>query len=318
MLKNLIKSSTLSLVLIGLLIICSGGCEQRPAIKVINLERVEAPKEEEVFPEEKHIRIAIGGMITPREGFGYYKQLLDYIGEKLQRPVEFVDRGDYAEINKLIATGDVDLAFVCGGPYVEGHDKFGMQLLVAPQSHAGTVYYSYIIVSIDSPINSFEGLRGKSFAFTDPLSNSGKLVPMYMLAKMGETPDSYFKSHIYTHKHDKSIMAVAQKIVDAAAVDSLIWEYVNQANPELTAKTKIIAKSPPYGIPPVVVRPGLDPEFKRQLREIFLDIHKDARGREILDKMQIDKFVIIDDAAYNSIREMQSFVAGQKKKKQEE
>lgn len=318
MLKNLIKSLTLSLVLIGLLIICSGGCEQRPAIKVINLERVEAPKEEEVFPEEKHIRIAIGGMITPREGFGYYKQLLDYIGEKLQRPVEFVDRGDYAEINKLIATGDVDLAFVCGGPYVEGHDKFGMQLLVAPQSHAGTVYYSYIIVSIDSPINSFEGLRGKSFAFTDPLSNSGKLVPMYMLAKMGETPDSYFKSYIYTHKHDKSIMAVAQKIVDAAAVDSLIWEYVNQVNPELTAKTKIVAKSPPYGIPPVVVRPGLDPEFKRQLREIFLDIHKDARGREILDKMQIDKFVIIDDAAYNSIREMQSFVAMQKKKKQEE
>lgn len=318
MLRNPVKSLTLSLVLIGLLIIGLCGCEQKPAIKVINLERTEAPREEEVSPEEKHIRIAIGGMITPKEGFGYYKQLLDYIGEKLQRPVEFVDRQDYAEINKLIATGDVDLAFVCGGPYVEGHDKFGMQLLVAPQSHAGTVYYSYIIVPIDSPINSFEGLRGKSFAFTDPLSNSGKLVPMYMLAKMGETPDSYFKSYTYTHKHDKSIMAVAQKIVDAAAVDSLIWEYVNQANPELTAKTKIIAKSPPYGIPPVVVRPGLDPEFKKQLREIFLDIHKDARGREILDKMQIDKFVIIDDAAYNSIREMQSFVAGQKKKKQKE
>jgi phosphonate transport system substrate-binding protein len=41
---------------------------------------------------EKPIRIAVGGMITPREGFVYYRGYLDYIGKKLGRQVEFIDR----------------------------------------------------------------------------------------------------------------------------------------------------------------------------------------------------------------------------------
>jgi phosphonate transport system substrate-binding protein len=234
------------------------GCSEIENTKEINFS---TPEDKNVIlqqPEEKHLHIAVGGMITPRAGFAYYKKLLDYIGKQLNKTVEFVDKEDYAMINKMMEEGSIDVAFVCGGPYVDGRKEFGMELLAAPHAYGGTLYYSYIIAPGDSPVKNFEELRGKAFAFTDPLSNTGKLVPTYMLAKMDETPDSFFKSYDYTYAHDKSIKAVATGLVDGAAVDSLIWEYANQTNPEHTSKTKIIKRSPPYGIPPVVVRAGLD------------------------------------------------------------
>lgn len=283
-------------------------CGRSDEPRKVSLEKIEAMTGKAAEGHAGQIRIAVGGMITPKEGFGYYKQFLDYIAEKLGRNVEFVDRESYAEINALVRSGKVDVAFVCGGPYVDGHAAFGMELLVAPQAYNGTVYYSYIIVSADSPVKSFQDLRGKSFAFTDPLSNSGKLAPTYMLARAGQSPKSFFSRVVYTRSHDKSIKAVAEKLVDGAAVDSLIWEYDNLKSPAFTKKTKIIEKSPPYGIPPVVVRPGMDSQLKERLRAVFLNAHKDAKGREILRQMMIDKFVLLDDRAYDSIREMKSFM----------
>jgi phosphonate transport system substrate-binding protein len=288
-------------------------CNKAENTKEIDLSMTEDVKMTSQQSKGKTVRIAVGGMITPREGFAYYKKLLDYIEEKLGKKIEFVDREDYAEINKLLEKGAIDVAFVCGGPYVDGHKEFGMELLVAPHAYGGTVYYSYIIAHRDSPIDNFEALRGKTFGFTDPLSNTGKLVPTYILAKMDETPDSFFNGYDYTYAHDKSIKAVATGIVDGAAVDSLIWEYANRANPEYTSKTKIIKKSPPYGIPPVVIRPGLDPNFKESLRKIFLNVHNDKEGKEILQGMMIEKFVLLQDSAYDSIREMKQWIADQKR-----
>lgn len=289
------------------------GCKKQEPPRKVSLAKRGDEKGREAFTADgKPIRIAVGGMITPKEGFRYYRAFLDYIEEKLGRDVEFVDREDYAEINKLVETGDVDVAFVCGGPYVDGRRKFGMELLAAPQAHGDTVYHSYIIVPNNSPVHDFKDLRGKRFAFTDPLSNTGKLVPTYMLARMGETPGSFFKEYTYTKTHDRAIKAVAEGVVDGAAVDSLIWEYENRTAPQFTAKTRVLLKSPPYGVPPVVVSPHLDRETKNKLKAVFFTAHEDARGREILRSMMIDKFVPISDSAYDSIREMQIWIARQK------
>ena len=302
----------LAILMLVLLLSCGlANCSRSDAPRKVSLDKKEATTNKAAESHADHLRIAVGGMITPKEGFGYYKQFLDYIGEKLGRGVDFVDRENYAEINALVKSGKVDVAFVCGGPYVDGHAAFGMELLAAPQAYNGTVYYAYIIVPADSPAKSLQDLRGKSFAFTDPLSNSGKLAPTYMLARAGQSPKSFFSKVIYTRSHDKSIKAVAEKLVDGAAVDSLIWEYDNLKNPEFTAMTRVIEKSPPYGIPPVVVRPGMDPQLKKQIRDIFLNAHKDEKGRAILKKMMIDRFVPPDDHAYDSIREMKLFMEKQ-------
>ncbi|MBI5508073.1 MAG: phosphate/phosphite/phosphonate ABC transporter substrate-binding protein [Deltaproteobacteria bacterium] len=290
------------------LILFSAGCARPEA--TITLE-TDAASSGEAAPETGVLRFAVGGMITPKEGMAYYRDFLRYIQEKTGVKVAYVDREGYAEINEMLRTGQLEVAFVCSGPYVDGHREFGLELLAAPQAYGVTVYHSYIIVPKASPAVTFADLRGKRFAFADPLSNSGKLVPTYMLAKMGETPESFFKEFVFTRAHDRSIKAVAQEVVDGAAVDSLIWEYLNAVDPERTAKTRILEKSPPYAIPPIVVAPGLAAELKTKVREVVLGAHLDPKGRAVLAKMKIDRFVSIDDRAYDSVREMQAWIAKQ-------
>jgi phosphonate transport system substrate-binding protein len=165
------------------------------------------------------LRIAVGGMITPKEGLAYYREFLDFIGNELGRPVEYVDTPSYQETNKMLENRDIDAAIVCSGPYVDGHSKFGLELLAAPKAFGGTVYHSYIIVPKDSPAKTLDDLKGKLFAFTDPLSNSGKLVPEYLLSKKGYSSGTFFSKTVYSGSHDKSIQAVAGAMVDGAAVD---------------------------------------------------------------------------------------------------
>jgi phosphonate transport system substrate-binding protein len=258
--------------------------------------------------EEAKVRIAVGGMITPKEGVVYYRDLLRYIQDRIGEKIKYVDRESYAEINEMLETGKLEAAFVCSGPYTVGRKKFGLELLVAPQAYGATVYYAYILVAKDSAAQSFQELRGKRFAFTDPLSNTGRLVPIYMLAKMNETPESFFKATIFTQSHDKSIKAVAQGIVDGAAVDSLIWEYLNTTNPEFTSRTRILQRSPAYALPPVAVPRNLDQGLKARMKQAFLNAHLDPKGKQILRKMKIDKFVEIDDRAYDSVRKMQDWL----------
>lgn len=283
------------------------GCERKNPVAVDLEKRGAVPVVE--TNGANAIRIAVGGMITPKEGFAYYRDFLDYIGKKLGRPVRYVDADSYEKINIGLKNGTIDAGFVCSGPYVDGKKEFGLELLVMPQAYGVTSYHSYIIVPVHSRADTLEALRGKTFAFTDPLSNSGCLAPRYMLSKIGETPNTFFRETLFLNTHDKAIEAVAEGLVDGAAVDSLIWEYESRTDPRHTSRTKVIVRSEPYGIPPVVVRPGLAPDIKRRLKEIYLGADTDPEGASILKMMMIDRFVPPDDAAYDSVRRMSTHFA---------
>lgn len=293
-----------ALSLIGILLFPLG-CTETPAytqIDLANLEPVNSPSSTE--SSQAVFRVAGEGVFSPAEALQTYEKLISYLSQELNQPVELVQRRTYTEINDMVKSRYVDIAFVCGFPYVSGHEDFGMEILVVPEVAGETVYYSYIIVPADSDANSLEDLKGKTFAFADPLSNSGRLVPTYMLYQMGETPDNFFDEYIFTYSHDNSIRAVAEKLVEGAAVDSLVYNYIIAHEPDIAEKTRIIRKSPPFGIPPVVVHPELNQDIKSLLRGIFLHMNRDEAGQEILRSLMIDRFVLGKDDSYDTIREM--------------
>lgn len=284
-------------------------CDQKESATYVDPERLSAnSKVEQVQPSDDTIRLGVGSIITPKEGYIYYRRLVEYLENQLAMPVAVMDRGTYKEFNDLLSEGGLDVAFVCGGPYVEGKEAFELELLVVPETLSGeTVYYSNLIVPHDSPAQSLDDLKDKRFAFTDPQSNSGKLVPTYLLATKGYTPEAFFSELIYTYAHDKSIHAVAEKLVDAASVDSLIYDYMLDKNPEISSKTRVLSRSEPFGIPPVVVRPDIPETLRRRLRTVLLQMDEDPVGRDILKGMQIRRFVESDDSSYDSIRKIRDF-----------
>ncbi len=301
-------STIAGLVVISLLLGCAGSAP----LKKVSLKNGSQDVAAKPFqPGKTALRVAIAGVISPKETFRTYDRLLDYFGEKLDRPVQLVQRSTYGEINELLRSGNVDLAFVCSAAYVEGNRTFGMELLVVPEILGLTTYHSYVIVPGDSLARQVQDLKGKTFAFTDPLSNSGRLAPTYMLLQMGETPESFFSKYVFTYSHDNSIKAVAEKLVDAAAVDSLVYDFHAVRNSPLTARTRVIWKSPPYGSPPVVVHPEINPQLKVQLRDVLLGMDQDPVGKGILDDLMIDRFVVADAQAYESIRSMDAKVRSQ-------
>jgi len=58
----------------------------------------------------------------------------------------------------------------------------------------------------------------------------------------------------------------------------------------------------------VVVRPDLDSSLKAKLREALLSAHQDPKSQAILKNMDIERFSVIEDSAYDPIREMIDFL----------
>ncbi|MCL5063094.1 MAG: phosphate/phosphite/phosphonate ABC transporter substrate-binding protein [Nitrospirae bacterium] len=254
------------------------------------------------------IKIGVSSMITPVDAVKYYQEIIDYIGEQIRQPVQMVHRRTYDEMDTLLERGEVKVAFICSAPYVKNREKFGVELLVAPSVNGKATYHSYIIVHKDSPVQSFPELKRKFFAFTDPKSNTGKLYPTHMLKTMGFTPENFFKKVMYSYSHNKSVELVAKKVVDGAAVESIVYEYMVKKGSPYVKQTRIIKRSPPYGIPPVVATKDIDPNLKKKIKDAFLNMNRTEKGRAILNAMMIDGFVQISDNAYDSIREMERSV----------
>lgn len=280
------------------------GCEEPREVKKISLAEKVAPGNEQNQAAGSRLRVAVSAILSPRETFDSYRDMLKYLEKRLGTPTELIQRETYQEVNELIGKRKLEMAFICTGAYVEGRDTQDMELLVVPVVKGEPVYYSYVIASAQAKIQGLEGLRGKSFAFTDPLSNTGYIAPRYLLLQKNERPEGFFLKTIFTHSHDRSIEAVAKGLVDGAAVDSLVFDAMGETNPELIAQLEIIDKSPPFGIPPVVVPKELPFARKEQLREILLAMHDDPEGREILRKLKIDRFVRAEDSLFDSVREM--------------
>jgi phosphonate transport system substrate-binding protein len=212
--------------------------------------------QQEVHP----LKVAIAAVVSPQGTAESYAPLLEYLSAKLNRPVERVQRRTYAEVNDLLRSGEVDLAFVCTSSFLLGRREFDLQLLAAPQVDGEVVYHAQLIVLAKSPAVSIGDLRGKVFAFTDPTSFTGRVYPTYLLQTLRGQPETYFARTFFTYSHDDAIRAVADGVADGASVDSLVLEFALKRDPELAQQIRIIHTSPPFGMPPVVVSPGLRPQ----------------------------------------------------------
>ena len=296
-------------LIIGCLIFVVGlyvsGCGKDSDAVVVDFEKtVAVERPTSPLSESDQLKVAVAAIISPKETFIYYRQLLDYIGNKMGREIQFIQRKTYGEINEMLGKNQIDLAFVCSGPYVEGKEKHGFQLVATPEVQNSHFYHSYLIVNKASEFRTLEDLRGRVFAFTDPDSNTGKLVPTFWVSELGEQPEGFFSKTIYTYSHDNSILAVAKSLVDGAAIDGLIWEYYHRKNPVFTSQTRIIRKSEPYGIPPIVASSAMTYELMSKFRGILFSMHEDPKGQAILSELMIDRFIAPNDQWYDSIRKI--------------
>ena len=125
-----------------------------------------------VDPARPHLRVAVGAMISPRDTYEIYSRLLAHIGSLAGADIEFVQRKTYAEVNEMLHQGELDLAFVCSGPYALGRDTYGFDLLASPEVQGSNEYRTHLITRNTSELHTLQDLRGRTFAFTDPVKRA--------------------------------------------------------------------------------------------------------------------------------------------------
>jgi len=285
--------------LLGFMLILTS-CKKQNSIQEVHID-VDSGN---VFTEVKTdsgqvIYVAVSTMISPLTTFNLYKDLVDYISKQSGYKVEFKQRKTYFEVNELLTEKKLDFAFICTGAYLEAQiNKRPIELLAVPVVNGKSYYQAYVIVNTDSEFRKIDDLKGASFAFTDPLSNTGYLYVVNYLKGIKTTPEKFFNRIIFTYAHDYSIQAVKRKLVDGASVDGLVYEYLEKFEPKKIEGLRIINKSKEFGIPPFVVRKDLDQQIKSKLRKVLLNMHQDPEGKMLLKKIMIDKFIEVDESIY--------------------
>jgi len=233
-----------------------------------------------------------------------------YLERKLRQPVIFVLRDSYQETLELLRQRRIDVAWLCDCPHVTANAEF--KLMATPVFNGRPFYRSYLIVpEADKTTHNILDLKNKVFAFTDPYSNVGYLVPRYELKKAGVEPDSFFRRTFFTRSQRKSIEAVAVGVADGASVNSYIWETMHQQAPVLTGRTRIADRSPDYGFPPFVAEHTFPAMQFNHLQQALFDMSSDAAGRAVLKNMNLDGFVMPKPEHYQQVIEVVRFMRNQ-------
>lgn len=235
-----------------------------------------------------------------------YRFTLDYLSRKSGCEIELTVGTDYDEIHQA------DLAFICGLPYVLYTAPYQvdapLEALVAPvlqgeRFQDRPIYFSDVIVRQDSPFTSFADLRGCSWAYNEPQSQSGYGITRYWLVKLGET-HGYFSEVVQSGFHQKSIEMVCSGEVDASAIDAQVLAVELRDHPQLRGQLRVIDSLGPSSIQPLAAARHLSPTLKQDIQAILAEIHHDPAGRAILHRGFIDRFVPVSDADYDDIRAM--------------
>ena len=250
----------------------------------------------------KTLRFAVAPVMSPEKSLKLYEDLVEYLATRIGRsPISFYC-SSYAETNDLVRHQRCDLAFVCTYAFVRGEREFGMELLAAPEIDSVARYFSYIIVPESSDAQNLLDLRGKEFASADLMSNSGWLFPAMLLTEQREEVASFFTNHLITGSHDRSVIAVAENIVDGAAVHSIVYDKMVTDYPQLEKQIRILLKSPPFGMPPLVVHPSTNPQLQEDLQRLLLTMHEDVEGQMVLERLEFDRFLRPNSEDYNGVR----------------
>src|SRR5260221_5746154 len=190
----------------------------------------------------------------------------------------------YAAQIESVCAGQTDIAAIaplqmtllldksCGTPILSALRKDDTGQLA-------TTYKSQILVSSTSGITDLNGLKGKKFAFVDPISASGYLFPSLLVKnKTGQDPKTFFSSTIYAGSHDKAVLAVYSGQVDGAA--SFIDARTNAGMPaDVMAKTKVIDTAGPIPNDGIAVAKGFPADLQAQVSKALIDYCASDAGK---------------------------------------
>jgi phosphonate transport system substrate-binding protein len=130
-------------------------------------------------------------------------------------------------------------------------------------------YEMEIIVPADSAIKTPADLKGKKVAFTSPTSNSGFKAPSAILKSEFNLEAKRDFEPAFSGKHDNSVLGVANKDYDAAAIANEVMHRMVERKVVDPAKIRTIYKSETFPTTGYGYAYNLDPKLVEKIKEAF-------------------------------------------------
>lgn len=227
--------------------------------------------------------------------------VLDQLQAQLGMPVKPFVATDYNGVIEALRSKKLDAAYLGPFSYVLANQVADVEAFaVAVTKKTGkSAYRSLVVARTDSGIRSLADLKGHTFAFVDPSSTSGHLFPKAGIEQAGYEPDELFSRVIFSGSHDASILAVANRKVDAAAVaDRILASAIAQGQIK-DGDLQVVWSSPDIPESPMVWRKDLDPALKQKLAAALAQVKDVPWG----DQGMLNGFQPTSDDAYDVVRD---------------
>lgn len=229
------------------------------------------------------------------------KEVMDQISKALNIKTEIFVGSDYNATIEALRSNKVDVALMGAFGYVLATTQAPVEafaVTVTAKSNSPD-YHSIIIARKDeADLTSLDSLKGHTFAFVDPSSTSGSLMPKAAMMDNHIVPESDLKKVIYSGGHDASIIAVAEGKVDAASVADRIYAGACDRKAIDCSKLKVIWTSPAIPNDPLFYRKAISDDMKKKIRDAFYGI-KDLTFGEM---GTVARFDPATDATYDVVR----------------
>lgn len=240
------------------------------------------------------------------------KTLINFLEKETGYFFETAVPASYIAVVEAFGTDRADIAVMNSFGYLLTNEKYGATAeLRVVRANGETFYRGQIIARSDSKISSLEDLNGRNFAFVDPSSTSGYILPKTLLKNKGVV----LAGETFAMKHDNVVTMVYQKQVDAGAT---FYSPVNQKTgevgdargrvikqfPDVLEKIKILTLTDSIPNDPFVFRKGMNKNMMNKIKNAMLKFASTPDGQNSLYEIySVVGLVATTDKDYDILRD---------------
>jgi hypothetical protein len=230
-----------------------------------------------------------------------WRRLLTAVIELAGLDIGLLEHTEPTPISELWQRSDKAAVFMCGLPFSRSDPR--PELIAAPVPSPPDFrglpqYWSEMVVRKDGACETIQDTFGGRIALTVPDSQSGCSAALYYLMTAADEFPPYREVIAPQVTPLGAMSAVIDGAADVAPIDSFAFCLIQKYLPELTSQLRIVGRTIPTPIPPLVAsQPGLG-----RLQAAFLEAHRIATIAPLMAALLLDRFVRPDADSYDALR----------------